>query len=950
MSPDFKVQRDTNRFFCLGMDLNRPIDELKQLKYALLKNVRAYQTGRLEARKGLSLIGTVSGAVHSIRRLNVPRTGAWTRVIGSGENLSIGQGPFTQIDTGYSGNPLALVPYRPSQSPDPWMYVMDSNKQRKVDVDGNIHLVGLPPPTLPPVVGRGTSIVKGIFPAVMGDDGWSGGPGFVGAMAQEGPSINVLTTILEIAYDSGTTGWCSIQPGVMTGVVRNMLISLGGTEDVVVESISNGFSTSTTIAAITTLASGQSSIILTDIQNGIEVNGILENTTRGESVPISTVVGGGSDVQAIVCTTSGSWAVGDTVYVRSAIRCYTQNTHSEGESIRNTALRQFTNITKDLKLPLTGYGCSPIFSPALDLTKITDDISASPDSYIAINLSTSRPKDVVLIKVLFGSTNTSNEDKKFETDYFFASFTPDQLDETNGLRIKIGEFLQIGNPSWKNIYYFRIEVTIRDPVNKEERENYLNIASFTFFHSIYLGGAAGPDAGAVGGGYRYRYRARCSTTGVMSNWSPATIQEYNLAGESVTISAPEQYTTTAEVDQLDFQRRGGSLPEDWYYLGSVPNTSPPTEFEDTYPDDVIVANPSEGQEHYQLWPIIGAPVSGTGATTTGVLMEGSGFSTSWASGSPILVNGVWHTIDQVYSSTSLQLYESAGSQTDVAWEIPEPIIQGQPMPCFWGPLNETFFGCGDPVNPQRLYWTNPGDADTTRQTNWLDITTPSEPLMNGVIYNGRCYVWSSERFFQVLPESQDESGAVTGWNYVEIPSGKGLWARWAFTNPQSIPGDVLFFLSKDGIYGTDGGSPSDITAEDLRPTFPNEGNVGETVNTVPYPYIIPGANANFRLSYYDDYLYFDYPDNTLAVVISVSFTDDLNNWADSIASKHYNLGFIDTLNLWNDSITKGVLYPGSGFQDSLDTWADSIQTNFIQVELLDDASTSWDDAVDGGTA
>jgi hypothetical protein len=271
------------------------------------------------------------------------------------------------------------------------------------------------------------------------------------------------------------------------------------------------------------------------------------------------------------------------------------------------------------------------------------------------------------------------------------------------------------------------------------------------------------------------------------------------------------------------------------------------------------------------------------------------------------------------------------------------------MPCFWGPLNETFFGCGDPVNPQRLYWTNPGDADTTRQTNWLDITTPSEPLMNGVIYNGRCYVWSSERFFQVLPESQDESGAVTGWNYVEIPSGKGLWARWAFTNPQSIPGDVLFFLSKDGIYGTDGGSPSDITAEDLRPTFPNEGNVGETVNTVPYPYIIPGANANFRLSYYDDYLYFDYPDNTLAVVISVSFTDDLNNWADSIASKHYNLGFIDTLNLWNDSITKGVLYPGSGFQDSLDTWVDSIQTNFIQVELLDDLSTSWDDSGAGGT-
>jgi len=938
------------------MDLNRPIDELKQLKYALLKNVRAYQTGRLEARKGLSLIGTVNGAVHSIRRLNVPRTGAWTRVIGSGENLSIGQGPFTQVDTGYSGNPLALVPYRPSQSPDPWMYVMDSNKHIKVNVDGTLHSVGLPPPTLPPVIGRGgaagTFVFKEVFPAVMDAAGWASGPAFVGDMSG---GKHTVTNIQAITYDSGTTGWCTIQPGVMTGIVRNMLLylysnDLGSEEDVVVTAISNGFPTSTTIASIATLPSGQNSITLTDITNGLEAYGMLENTTKGESALMTSIISGSDAVQTILCTPPSSWNVGDTVYVRSTFRCYATKTHSVMGAVRNWSLRQHTNITEDLALPLTGYATSPKFNPALDLSRITTDISTTPDSYIAINLSLTHPADTTLVKIMFGCTDTADQDKKFDTDYFYATFTPDQLTEPGGLKVKLAEFSQIGNPSWKNIYYFQLETSIREPVNYDEREEWDNIHTYTYLHSVYLTGLSGPDAGDLGAGYRYRYRARTSSTGVVSNWSPATVEEYDLLGEAVTVSAPQQYTAAVEVDKLDFQRRGGSLPEDWYYIGSVDNTVVPTGFEDKYPDDVIVANPSEGQVHYQLWPIIGAPVSGTGATVTGVLVEGSGFSTDWASDTPIRINGVWYTIYQVYSSTSLQIYESGGTQTNASWEIPEPILQGQPMPCFWGPLNDTFFGCGDPVNPQRLYWTNPGDADTTRQTNWLDITTPSEPLMNGVIYNGRCYIWSSERFFQVLPETQDESGAVVGWNYVEIPSGKGLWARWAFTNPQSIPGDVLFFLSKDGIYGTDGGSPSDITAEDLRPTFPNEGNVGETVNTVPYPYIIPGANANFRLSYYDDYLYFDYPDNTLAVVIPVSFTDNLNNWTDSIASKHYNLGFIDTLNFWNDSITKGILYPGSGFQDSLDTWVDSIQTNFIQVELLDDLSTSWDDAVDGGTA
>lgn len=931
MSPDFKVQRDTNRFFCLGMDLNRPVDELKQLKYALLKNVRAYQTGRLEARKGLTKIGEVSGAVHSIRRLNVPRTSNWTRVIGSGANLSLGQSSFTQIDTGYSGNPLALVPYRPSQSPDPWMYVMDSARQRKVNVDGSLHFVGLPPPTLPPVAGRdstsGSVPFKEVFPAQMYSSGWASGPAFVGDVSGGKFLVASLNTIL---YDSGTTGWCTIQPGVMTGIVRNMLLSLSGfapgeEEEVVVTAVSNGFPDSTTIAAIATLPSGQSSIVLTGITSGIEASGILENVTKGESTLITAVISGPDAEQAILCTPPSPWVVGDTVYVRSAFRCYTTTTHTEMEAIQNHSLRMHTNITEDLALPLTGYATSPKFNPALDLSKITADISATPDSYIAINLSLTHPQDTTLIKIMFGCTNTADQDKKFDTDYFYVTLTPDQLDETNGMRIKIAEFLQVGNPSWKNIYYFQIETTIRDPINYDEREEWDNIHTYTYFHSIYLSGTSGPDSGTIGSGYRYRYRARASSTGVVSNWSPATLEELLLNGEAVSVVAPEQYTAAAEVDKLDFQRRGGSIPDDWYYIGSVDNTVTPTPFIDKYPDDVVIANPSEGQDHYQLWPIIGAPVSGTGATVTGVSVSGTSFSTDWAPDTPILINGVWYTIYQVYSSTSLQIYESGGVQTNVGWEIPEPILQGQPMPCFWGPLNDTFFGCGDPVNPQRLYWTNVGDADTTRQTNWLDITTPSEPLMNGVIYNGRCYVWSSERFFQILPETQDESGAVTGWNYVEIPSGKGLWARWAFTNPQSIPGDVLFFLSKDGIYGTDGGSPSDITAEDLRPLFPNEGNLGEDVNTVPAPYMVAPAAARFRLAFYDDYLYFDYPSSDYVVSTTTEFSDSLNLWGDSITSADYQAFSIDYLSLtWGDSLQLTLTTAGHDFSDDANFLSDQL--------------------------
>jgi hypothetical protein len=933
--PDFKFQRDTQRFFSLGMDLNRPIDEVKQLKYTLLKNVRSYQTGRMEPRQGLTLIGTVTGPVHSIRRLNVPRTSDYTRVIGSGTVLSTGKTSFTQRDTGWSGAPLAMVPYRPSQSPDPWMYVMDSIKHRKVNVSGTIHQVGMPPPTTAPVVVRSAvQHVKPILAASASFTGWSGGPGFVAVGPQTPAALlanagvtytDIATTILEILYDTGNTGWCTIQPGVITGITNNMRLLVANTEEVTVQDLSTGSASASAIQSITLIPTGLYAIVLTTIQHGTTVGGMIENVTRSSKAQIKAVISGPTDVQTLLCDADPTWTAGDVINVLSAFRCYTSTTRADGDSLVNKRLNTQTNITNDLALPLTGYVCSPKFTPPLDLSQITSSISTTPDSYIAINLSVSHPKDTTLIKLMFGCTNASTDhDKFFETDFFYVEFTPDQLDSSNGLKIKLASFLEVGNPSWKNVYYMQIETTIRDPIDANERLDYKNIITVTFFHSVFLGGEPGPDTGTLGQPYIYRYRARCSTTGVVSNWSPATLLSYDLVGESVSLSIPAQYTLATEADRIDFQRRGGSIPDNWYYVGSVNNDASPATFIDKYADDVIIVNPSEGQVHFQLWPIIGAPVTGTGASISGVMLTGTGFSTAWAPNTPILIAGTWYTIYQVYSTTSLQVYESGGTQSNVTWEVPEPILQSQPMPCFWGPLAETFFGCGDPVNPQRLYWTNVGDADSTQQNNWRDITTPSEPLMNGLVYNGRSYVWSSERFFQVIPDGQDAAGNIISWNYVEIPSGKGLWARWAFTNPQSMPGDVIYFLGKDGIYATDGGTPSDSTAEDLRPLFPNEGNLGETINTVPFPYMVTGAAQHFRLSYYDDYMYFDYPDNTLAISISVSLSDALSAMGDSIASPHLQAALEDQLLSMSDTGGLTLLFPGSAFSDSLNNLSDTL--------------------------
>lgn len=952
--PDFKFQRDTNRFFSLGMDLNRPGDQLKELKYKLLKNVRSYQTGRMEPRQGLTLIGSVAGLVHSIRRLNAPRTGLWTRIIGNGTFIHAGTTSFTQIDTGYSGDPLALVPYRPSQSSDPWMYCMDRLRQRKMDVTGTLHQVGMPPPTLPPVVTLGAQHFKEIFDADMTLAGWNNGPAFVATFPQQ--ENRVSTTISSILYDSGNTGWCLVEPGTTAGINDGTLLNLNSSETVVAKNVNTGSTTPTAIGSIAALSDGVNySVVFTTLTSDLMANTLLYNDTRLNYARIKSVITGPNGIQTVICSPT-NWAVGDAVYLKSSFRCYTTATHAIGETVTNSGLSVDITNTNDPALPLTGWIWSPKFVPALDLSHITTTIGSTKDSYISMGVSFEKPANATFARVMFGCTDTADHEKAFLNDYFYKEFTPADLVTPSGisssttknssrLTFKLADLIAVGNPSLKNILSIQIEMSIR-PINFDGEFVDCRI----FFDSLYLSGEPGPDVGSVGSPYIYRYRARTSSTGVVSNWSPATREGFQPQGEWLTLVAPSQYTLATEADIIDFQRRGGSIPDNWYYVGSVDNTTPPTSFTDKYADDVIVANPSSDQENYQLWPLIGAATSGTVTSIDGVLVTGTGFSTSWAPQTPILIAGTWYTIYQVYSPTQLEIFESGGTQTNITWEIPEPILQGQPLPCFWGPLNDTFFGCGDLYNPQRLYWTNVGDPDSTTTTKWRDITTPSEPLMNGVVYNGRAYVWSTERFFQIVPTQQEElSGAVSNWDYVEIPNGKGLWARWAFTSPQSVPGEVLFFLGKDGIYGTDGGSPSDVTAEDLRPLFPNEGNLGSNINTVSAPWMVPDFHAQFRLAYYDDYLYFEYPDSGSYALKSFSFTDDMNNWGDSLASRFFNIAFSDSLNGWLDTLrTSGAVTPPA-MSDSMQSWGDSITIVRVLIPPLwaiytDDLNT-WADTL-----
>src|SRR5678810_185406 len=190
-----------------------------------------------------------------------------------------------------------------------------------------------------------------------------------------------------------------------------------------------------------------------------------------------------------------------------------------------------------------------------------------------------------------------------------------------------------------------------------------------------------------------------------------------------------------------------------------------------------------------------------------------------------------------------------------------PATARQALPCVWGPFGggQTgifIVGCGDPFQGGSLYWTKGNQPESHPGSNTLQLTSNSEPLMNGCLFNGSSYVFSTKRMFSVYPTLGD----VTDFRALEIPNSKGLFARWGLAIcPQGIA-----FIGKDGIYLSSGGQPQSLTDDDLYPIFPHEGTdassfpVIDGMSGITFPVPDFDNPDSMRLSYGDGFLYFDY--------------------------------------------------------------------------------------------
>lgn len=872
-------------FACAGMSL-KPVDQLEPNKYAYLQNVRVTDQGRLDSRPGaISLNSTAldQTGVHSIRRLN-DSTGnapAFARIIGAGTKLYT-DASTTAIDTGYSGDPLSMVPWRPDQSVEAWMYVADRLKMSKVLTSGTVKTWGISQPTYSPaawLVLPSTGQAGRQYTPLAGPNTYvASGTATTSAAVYQVPVRGVVNVafypytgswIFSLAINTAGGTLPTYQAPAMYGIFPGVQFQIRNGAGTVLGQcfVEQTFSAlaDTSVKGIS-FDSGGSSGLCTVVPTVMPAQAAGNSSTfanpdlavRTDGVGVGSFVKIGTEVCVILEVINGPDG-------SACFRTQTTGTHAAGEAIVFIP----TVIVSSPNLNLVTVGAGNFFVYVLNKagqvtagTGYLDQNFTSPVSiagtfgygykehdYISVSLYVDQPANLSEVTLIF-DTDVNGQNDYGHNGYYYVLdanvlFDPYNQGEAQWVQVnfRISDMLRIGTDdaaSIQTIYGVRLQVDCVGTVN----------VSWTDQPVFFGGGAV--DVGTSANDYYYRFRWR-NLDGSYSNWSPATRNGLHLVRSVALLSVPGPYLG----DKADVARFGGVLTA-WTYIGTT-DASMNWELTDNFADEAVAVNPQAQLDDFQPFPDIDVPHSGTCLVVGNKVFwqTGQQFSTIWAAGSEIIINGVPYTLyTSPTSATQLEIVENGTFLNGANFLIAEPTLLAQPMPSVWGPDDQgTIFAVGSKFQPGVVFFTNGNSPDNASDKNQLELGSPSEPLIGGVLNGGRAIVCSSRRWWALYPQLNGASR----YQPVELQVGKPLFCRTGICSD----GQTIAFLSDDGIYLTTGAQAQSITDDDLRDLFPHGSNiVGNQVTlgdgTVLYPVGLYLSTLLQRLSISDRLLFFDH--------------------------------------------------------------------------------------------
>jgi hypothetical protein len=376
---------------------------------------------------------------------------------------------------------------------------------------------------------------------------------------------------------------------------------------------------------------------------------------------------------------------------------------------------------------------------------------------------------------------------------------------------------------------------------------------------------------------QYRYVYRSSATGATSNPSPESAPEtIPVVANTVT----SVWSNDPQVDVVDYYRID-STTADFTYVATGPNDNAGSGTNTPISDsltDTELGTQLLSYDNYEPFPSIDLPQKGICSISGGVItfvsndpqfpQSAAGFNLRWLAGTEILIGSptsLAYTFIARPTSTASVTIPEVPDGTDVAYEIPEPILANQPMPYLWGPSDNIPFAsaCGDTLRQGTMYWCAGNNLDAAPDTNQQDLTDPSEALVNGCYAGGKGFVGTIKRVIAVVPNFFNSLSTATGttgstWSVRTTVVDRGLFIPRCLTVEGS---GKIFFRVDDGIhYSPNGGASQSITDQTLYPIFPHEGSTPVPVvrNGVT---IYPPDDTQPQLQKFSNqngYMYWDY--------------------------------------------------------------------------------------------
>lgn len=918
---DFLRNKQTERFAFGGMKTNSSPDSMPPGKYPFARNIRAYTDNSIRTRPGQTQRATGAHTVTDIRAYTVLGTDDLPRILNRDANDQIrldNIGTQGTLAGGGVSPGAAMIPFRPNQSPNPYMYIANGFDYQKFSAPvANVSTpskVGIAEPqTAPDAMLFGFS--QGVFWSNVLHPAWVAG-GTAGATATGNRLSDTCGVVLPDPSPFNSGGYMnSIQVGAAVKYQKLMPIELRNNVTVVVQDVFPPLVTAIAISAIYYFTGSTGRCIIVPSNTGLQssegvadsiyLQNSLASLRRGSLIKIASeivyvwsITIGPDGTIAIETSTTGAHTTADTITGVPAIQTL-GGSPVAGNSI--TALDETYAVT-------AGVGTET--TPAAFVSNAFIGPFGRPfqaDDYITLGIFVDNLPNLNEVKFLIDVG-----DGTFTQDFYYYTIRPSDITSAvannatqlanlqtvtqralidtergigfnNQIQTSAAAQLYPGSSQWTQIVFPISQLT---RVGNDQTKSLQNINKVQFLWNaaatinvatseplVFAGHS--PDVGDIGAPYRYRVRARSSVTGVRSNPSPATRYGVSPRRTSIAVTLPSA-AYDSQIDTWDIFRYGGSVTS-WRFIGQTASTN--TSFEDNYSDAAAQAGEALDFDNFEPWPSIDVPFNGTLTTLTGTVAVVSTTNpniTRYLPGTLIRIASqnassganvyTLRTRPTLISSTNylLQFLESANTGASLLFQIPEPILARQFLPYMWGPdAGGTIFACGDPLRAGTLYFAKNNNPDSAPDSYNIEITPPSEPLLGGEEIDGLAFVASSNRWWALYPQPDNPTQRYA---VVKQPFIRGLAAPYAHCND----GRSIYWVAEDGVYSSLQGS---LTDADLYNLFPHDAVKGETITYLTATLTPPDYSraGTFRLAFNNGYLYFSYQDSSGAYVNLVCY-------------------------------------------------------------------------------